>query len=183
MTFALAGLCGLVFFGKGVRRILDDGAVCARTDFWRNVPLADPLPVGTGVEVSASATRLCRDDPSVGQRVADIGSELPWLLFGALALLLFSRMLKAVLLEGPFTEATAQRLSVLGWFVTVGTPLVGLLAGWSQSWLVGSMAPIAGSGPTLSGPLALVLAGLAAVVMGKIMREGVRMREDLEGTV
>lgn len=45
------------------------------------------------------------------------------------------------------------------------------------------MAPIVGSGPTVSGPLVLVLAGLAAVVMGRIMREGVRMREDLEGTI
>lgn len=40
-----------------------------------------------------------------------------------------------------------------------------------------------GSGPEVSGSLAGVLAGLAAVIMGKIMRQGVRMREDLEGTI
>jgi hypothetical protein len=183
VTFALAVLCGLAFFGTGVTHVLDDGAVCVQTDFWRNASLADPLPVGTGVKGSSSATRLCQDSPSAGQRAADLGGELPWLLLGALALLLFSRILKAVLLQGPFTEAVAQRLSVLGWFVAVGTPLAGLIVGWSQSWLVGSMAPIVGSGPTVSGPLVLVLASLTAVIMGKIMREGVRMREDLEGTV
>jgi DUF2975 family protein len=184
VTFALAVLCGLAFIGKGVTHILDDGAVCVQTDFWRNASLApDHLPMGKGVEASSSATRLCQDSPSVGQRAADLGGELPWLLFGSLALLLFSRLLKAVLLQGPFTDAVSQRLSVLGWFVTVGTPLAGLVVGWSQSWLVGSMAPVAGSGPTVSGPQALVLAGLAAVIMGKIMREGVRMREDLEGTI
>ncbi|MFD7491103.1 DUF2975 domain-containing protein [Streptomyces sp. NPDC059832] len=183
VTFALAALCGLAFIGMGVTHLLDDGAVCVQTDFWHNASLADPLSVGTDVKVSSSATRLCQDSPSGGQRAADLGGELPWLLFGALALLLFSRVLKAVLLQGPFTEAVAQRLSVLGWFVTVGTPLAGLVVGWSQSWLVGSMAPIVGSEPTVSGPLVLVLAGLAAVIMGRIMREGVRMREDLEGTI
>ena len=183
VTFVLAVLCGLAFAGTGVTHMLDDGAVCVQTDFWRNANLADSLPVGTGVKASGSATRLCQDHPSAGQRAADLGGELPWLLFGSLALLLFSRLLKAVQLQGPFTNTVSQRLSTLGWFVALGTPLAGLVVGWSQSWLVGSMAPIVGSGPTVSGPLVLVLAGLAAVIMGKIMREGVHRREDLEGTI
>ncbi|MFC8825060.1 DUF2975 domain-containing protein [Streptomyces sp. NPDC057137] len=183
VTFALAAICGLAFIGKGLTHMLDDGAVCVRTDFWANGTPADSLPIGKGVEASTSATRLCQDSPSVGQRAADLGSELPWLLFGALALLLFSRVLDAVLQQGPFTEAVSRRLTVLGWSVAVGTPLTGLVVGWSQSWLVGSMAPIVGSGPTVTGPVVLVLAGLAAVIMGKIMRDGVRMREDLEGTI
>ncbi|MEV8389019.1 MULTISPECIES: DUF2975 domain-containing protein [unclassified Streptomyces] len=183
VTFVLAVLCGLAFVGKGVVRMADDGAVCVQTDFWRNASLADGLPVATGVDASSSAATLCQDSPSAAQRAADLGGELPWLLFGSLALLLFSRLLKAVLLQGPFTDAVSQRLSVLGWFVAVGTPLAGLVVGWSHSWLVASMAPIVGSGPTVSGPTVLILAGLAAVIMGKIMREGVRMREDLEGTI
>ncbi|MFJ9847330.1 DUF2975 domain-containing protein [Kitasatospora sp. NPDC101155] len=184
VTFVLAVLCGLAFIGTGVTHTLDDGAVCVQTDFWRNASLApDSLPIGKGVKASSSATRLCQDSPSVGQRAADLGGELPWLLFASLALLLFSRLLKVVVRQGPFTDAVSQRLSVLGWFVAVGTPLAGLAVGWSQSWLVGSMAPVAGSGAKLSGPMVLVLAGLAAVIMGKIMREGVRMREDLEGTI
>ncbi|OKI99882.1 DUF2975 domain-containing protein [Kitasatospora sp. CB01950] len=181
-TFVLAVLGGLAFVGTAVTHLLDDGAVCVRTGFWANASL-DGLPLGGGVEASSSTARLCQAAPSAGQRAADLGAGLPWLLFGSLALLLFSRLLKAVLLLGPFTDAAARRLRVLGWFVALGTPLTGLVAGWSQSWLVGSMAPLAGSGPTVSGPLGLVLAGLAAVVMGSIMREGVRMREDLEGTI
>ncbi|MGW7005518.1 DUF2975 domain-containing protein [Streptomyces sp. NPDC054933] len=183
VTFALAVLSGLAFIGTGVTHMLDNGAVCVQTDFWRNASLGETLPIGKDVKASSSATRLCQDSPSAGQRAADLGSELPWLLFGSLALLLFSRLLKAVQRQGPFTDTVAQRLSTLGWFVAVGTPLAGLVVGWSQSWLVGSMAPVAGSGPTVSGSTGLVLAGLAAVIMGKIMREGVRMREDLEGTI
>ncbi|EPH46160.1 DUF2975 domain-containing protein [Streptomyces aurantiacus] len=183
VAFALAVLCGLAFLGTAVTHMLDDGAVCVETGFWANASLPDDLPIGAGVEASSSATRLCQDSPSVGQRAADLGGQLPWLLFASLALLLFHRLLKAVLLQGPFTDAVAQRLSVLGWFVAAGTPLAGLVVGWSQSWLSASMAPVIGSGPTVTGPQALVLAGLAAVIMGKIMREGVRMREDLEGTI
>ncbi|MFJ6464796.1 DUF2975 domain-containing protein [Streptomyces sp. NPDC091387] len=184
VTFGLAVLSGLAFLGTGVTRMLDDGAVCVETGFWANARLAsDGLPVAKGVEASGSLTRLCQDSPSVGQRAADLGGELPWLLFGALALLLFSRLLTSVLRQGPFTEAVARRLTALGWFVTVGTPLAGLVVGWSRSWLVGSMAPGVGSGPTVTGPMVLVLAGLAGVILGKIMREGARMREDLEGTI
>ncbi|MET4923509.1 DUF2975 domain-containing protein [Streptomyces sp. PSRA5] len=183
VTFGLAVLCGLAFIGTGVTHMLDDGAVCVRTGFWANATLEGGLPVGKGVEASSSAATLCQNSPSVGQRAGDLGGELPWLLFGSLALLLFSRLLKAVLEQGPFTDAVSRRLTVLGWSVALGTPLTGLVVGWSQSWLVGSMAPIVGSGPTVSGPMVLVLAGLAAVIMGRIMGEGVRMREDLEGTI
>lgn len=183
VTLALAVLCGLAFIGKGFTHMLDDGAVCVKTGFWANASLPDDLPIAKGVEASSSTARLCQNSPSVGQRAADLGGQLPWLLFGSFALLLFSRLLEAVQQQGPFTDVVSRRLTVLGWVVAVGTPLAGLVVGWSQSWLVGSMAPLVGSGPTVSGPLVLVLAGLAAVIMGKVMGEGVRMREDLEGTI
>ncbi|MEU6825368.1 DUF2975 domain-containing protein [Streptomyces atriruber] len=181
----LAVLSGLAFVGTAVTHMLDDGAICVETDFWQNASLAkeEPLPINKGVDAASSAARLCQESPSVGQRAAELGDGLPWLLFGTLALLLFSRLLKDVMSQGPFTEVVSRRLSAVGWFVTVGTPIAGLVVGWSHSWLVDSMAPIVGLDPTVAGPQALILAGLAAVIMGKIMREGVRMREDLEGTI
>lgn len=183
LTFAMAMLWGLIFIGTAVSHLGDDGAICVKTGFWANAALEGGLPIGQGVEASSSTTRLCQNDPSTAQRAADLGSQLPWALFASLALLLFSRLLDAVVSQGPFTEKVARRLTVLGWFVTVGTPLAGLVVGWSQSWLVDSMVPIGGSGLTISDPQVLILPGIAAVIMGKIMREGVRMREDLEGTI
>ncbi|MCX5125121.1 DUF2975 domain-containing protein [Streptomyces sp. NBC_00193] len=183
LTFALAILWGLTFIGTAVSHLADDGAVCVKTDFWANATLDGGLPVGQGVEASSSTARLCQNAPSTAQRAADLGGQLPWMLFASVALLLFSRLLKAVVSQGPFTDEVARRLTVLGWFVTAGTPLAGLVVGWSQSWLAASMVPMLDSGPTVSEPQVLILAGLAAVIMGKIMREGVRMREDLEGTI
>ncbi|MEK8144338.1 hypothetical protein NKH18_28340 [Streptomyces sp. M10(2022)] len=100
VTLALAVLSGLSFLGMGFTHALDDGAVCVETDFWHNAELADRLSTGEGVQESSNVTRLCQDDPSVGQRAADLGIELPWQLMGSLALLLFSRLLDAVLREG-----------------------------------------------------------------------------------
>ncbi|MEU3597529.1 DUF2975 domain-containing protein [Streptomyces sp. NPDC006798] len=182
-TLALAVFCGLVFTGKSLTRLGDNGDVCVGTGFWQNFTLADELPVNPGVEAGGSAARLCQEAPALAQRAADLGSTVPWLLFGAIALLFFSRLLKIVATEGPFTARAANGLTALGWLVTVGTPLTGLVDGWSHSWLVHSMAPIVDSGPEFSGPMVLTLAGLAAVVMGKVTQEGVRMREDLEGTI
>lgn len=183
LTFGLAMLWALTFIGTAVSHLTDDGAVCVQTGFWANATLEGGLPVGQGVDASSTTARLCQKDPSAAQRAADLGGRLPWMLFASLALLLFSRLLDAVVSEGPFTDKVARRLTVLGWSVTLGTPLAGLAVGWSQSWLVGSMVPMIGSGPEVSDPQVLILAGLAAVIMGKIMREGVRMREDLEGTI
>ncbi|MFJ7265988.1 DUF2975 domain-containing protein [Streptomyces sp. NPDC099050] len=183
LTFGLAMLWGLSFIGTAVSHLTDDGAVCVQTGYWTNATLEGGLPVGEGVDASSSEARLCQNDPSTAQRAADLGGRLPWMLFASLALLLFSRLLDAVVTEGPFTDKTARRLTVLGWFVTAGTPLAGLAVGWSQSWLAASMVPMELSGPEISEPQVLILAGLAAVIMGKIMRQGVRMREDLEGTI
>ncbi|MFI6124808.1 DUF2975 domain-containing protein [Streptomyces sp. NPDC051064] len=183
VTLVMAVLFGLAFVGTAVTHLLDDGAVCVETDFWHNASLADKMSTGDGVQESSSVTRLCQDGPSVGQRVADLGGELPWLLFSSLALLLFNRLLEAVLRQGPFTHAVAKRLSVLGWVVALGTPVAGLVVGTSQSWLVDSMSPNVGFGVEIDGPMVLVLAGLAAVIVGSFIREGVRMREDLEGTI
>ncbi|MFF3210422.1 DUF2975 domain-containing protein [Streptomyces sp. NPDC002886] len=183
LTFGLAMLWGLTFIGTTVSRLADDGAVCVQTGLWANATLEGGLPVGEGVDASSSEARLCQDDPSAAQRAADLGGQLPWMLFASLALLLFSRLLDAVVSEGPFTDKTARRLTVLGWVVTAGTPLAGLVAGGSHSWLTASMVPMETYGPEVSGPQVLILAGLAAVIMGKIMRQGVRMREDLEGTI
>ncbi|MFI6642619.1 DUF2975 domain-containing protein [Streptomyces sp. NPDC050504] len=183
VALLLAVLFGMFALGKGVVGLSDDGSVCVQTGFWANAPLAMPLPVGRGVEASSSAARLCQKDPSFAQRVAGVGDEVTWGVFAAVALLVFALLLKTVIKDGPFTDAAARGLTRLGWVVTLGAPLASLVVGWSHSWLVESMAPMVGSDVRMQDSLALVFAGLAALILGKIMRQGVGMREDLEGTV
>lgn len=183
VSLTLAVLCGLFVIGKGAMHLFDDGAVCVQTGFWANAALENGLPVDPGVTASSSAARLCQKAPSFGQRAAGLGDELPWGLFATVALLLFARVLKPIVEQGPFTEAVSQRLTQLGWAVVLGAPLASFVAAWSHSWLVESMAPVVGSNVEMEGVLELVLPGLAALILGRIMREGVRMREDLEGTV
>ncbi|MEU9057210.1 hypothetical protein AB0D37_43885 [Streptomyces sp. NPDC048384] len=106
----------------------DDGAVCTQTGFWRNAQLEEDLPRDMGAEMSSSATRLCQNNPAAGQRAADIGDNLSWLLFSSLALLLFSHLMKGVRLR-LLADTVARRLAALGRFVTVGTPLTDLVTG------------------------------------------------------
>ncbi|MFD0022930.1 DUF2975 domain-containing protein [Streptomyces sp. NPDC058382] len=182
-VYWLTVLSGVAFVGKTASRLLDDGDVCVETDFWANASLGHELPVVPGVTGSGTVTRLCQEHPTGVQRMGDVGVQLPWYLFTFVALLLFCLLLNTVVKDGPFVAAAAQRLRTLGWFLAVGATVTALATGWSKSALVGSMAPVAGSQPTLDWPWPLLLTGLAAVIMGQAMREGARMREDLEGTI
>ncbi|QCX74338.1 hypothetical protein C9F11_03175 [Streptomyces sp. YIM 121038] len=183
VSMLLAVVFGLAYAARSTLRLIDDGTVCAKTGFWVNAKLEGGLPVGAGVEASSSQANLCQQDPSFAQRMAGVGDELTWGLFAAVALLMFALLLKAIVENGPFTDAAARHLTRLGWVVTLGAPLASLVTGWSHAWLVDSMAPMVGIDMHTDGPLELVVAGLAALILGKIMRQGVAMREDLEGTV
>ncbi|QDQ09153.1 DUF2975 domain-containing protein [Streptomyces spectabilis] len=183
VSMLLAVVLGLAFLGRSTLRLFDDGTVCAKTGFWVNAKLDGGLPVEAGVEASSSQARLCQQDPSFAQRAAGVGDELTWGLFAAVALVMLALLMKAIVKNGPFTNSAAQHLTRLGWAVTLGAPLASLLTGWSHGWLVQSMAPVVGSDVRMDGPLELIVPGLAALILGKIMRQGVAMREDLEGTV
>ncbi|WP_030688148.1 DUF2975 domain-containing protein [Streptomyces sp. NRRL B-1347] len=183
VSMLLAVVLGLAFAAQSTLRLFDDGTVCAKTGFWANAKLEGGLPVEAGVEASSSQARLCQHGPSFAQRAASVGDELAWGLFAVVALVVFALLLKAIVENGPFTNPAAQYLTRLGWVVTLGAPLTSLATGWSHAWLVESMAPVAGSNLRMDGPLELVVPGLAALILGKIMRQGVGMREDLEGTV
>ena len=197
LTSALTALSGLAFAGMAFVQLTSAEGITVQTDFLANAPLKGGGPmVSDGVEViGGSVTGLVQHDPSLAQRAADLGLRLPWYLFGFVALLLLSRLLATALRDGPFTEAVPQRLRTLGWFVAVGGPVATFVTGWSQVFLESSMVPQVEGKPYFSLfsmpwepmdnalPWSMLLTGLAAVIFGRIMREGVRMREDLEGTV
>jgi hypothetical protein len=141
-----------------------------------------------GVEAGADGATLCVDNPSVGQRVADIGDQVPQALFALGALYLLLRFLRTSSQEGPYVATVPGRLSALGWFVLVGGPVSELLFAVSRYFLRSSMM----SGVPSSGwltewraafPWWAIACGVAALTFAYILRIGVRMHEDLQGTV
>jgi hypothetical protein len=157
---------------------------------WLPGTTAGPSCVDKGAQagqVAAGGTLVCTDSPSAAQRLADMGDQLPTVLFGLGTLFLLLRFLRTASQEGAYAATVPFKLSALGWFLLVGGPLSTLLEAVSRSYLRSTLAVDTpsdwftewlGSLPDWS-----VVAGIAALTFAQILRVGVRMREDLEGTV
>jgi hypothetical protein len=146
---------------------------------------AGPIP-DRGHVTSGGLT--CVDRPSAAQRAADLGDQLPQALFTLAALVLLLRFLRAASQEGPYADTVPGTLAALGWLVLVGAPVSGLLVAVSRQVLRGSLT--AGVPSTswyadwwAAFPWWSTATGIAALTFAHILRIGVRMREDLEGTI
>jgi len=143
---------------------------------------AGPACVDTGSRLA------CTDHPSMAQRLADAGDQLPSMLFSLGALWLLLRFLRTAAQHGPYASAVPGRLAAFGWFTLIGGPVSSALEALSRTSLLAGLAP---DTPTASWidrwfsnfPEWSVVAGVAALTFAHILRIGVGMREDLEGTV
>jgi hypothetical protein len=141
-----------------------------------------------GARATASGASVCVDSPSSAQRIADIGDQVPQALFALGALSLLLRFLRTASREGPYVATVPGRLSALGWFVLIGAPVSVLLFAVSQHFLRSSLISGVPSSDWLAEWLAAfpwwsLATGVAALAFAYILRIGVRMHEDLEGTV
>ncbi|MEV4315072.1 hypothetical protein [Actinocrispum sp. NPDC049592] len=137
--------------------------------------------------VDVGGQNVCRENPTVMQRFANMGDQVPAALFALGALVLLLRFLRTAANEGPYAGAVPGQLSALGWFVLVGAPVSALLFAVSQEWLRTSLTGTSGRGwfTVWTGvfPWWSTAAGVAALTFAYILRIGVRMNEDLEGTI
>ncbi|HET6749674.1 MAG TPA: DUF2975 domain-containing protein [Actinomycetes bacterium] len=83
----------------------------------------------------------------------------------------------------PFTIANVWRLRQFGWLLLLGWPLVAYLTMALKEWLASSL-PANETGGLFAPPIggALVF-GLAVLVLAEVFAHGLRLREDVEGTV
>jgi hypothetical protein len=158
---------------------------------------ADGHEVGVHTQVPGSrltglpAQALTPDHIDVIVRVADATSaQIRWvaardLAPGALiviALWLLRRLLVSVRDGDPFTEGNVRRLRALGLLILAGVPIASLIASWCASELAAT-AHLPSAGVALSMPGGVVVGGLGAFVLAEVFAAGVRLRDDLEGTV
>ncbi|MFD6421452.1 DUF2975 domain-containing protein [Streptomyces sp. NPDC060198] len=184
--FAVGALAPLI--GGRPHLMWGGSSVCAedRAEYGAD-PFASIFAPRPGVEAMARPW-YCTDHADGAQRLFDFLGGFPsWvLLMGVLFLL--NRLVQGASREGVFTTRVAKLLRVAGWWLLLGC-LVGesveagahaaLLATLAQdhpftadSWLGGWEAPYA-----------LVLTALGILTFARVMRAGVAMREDLDGTV
>jgi hypothetical protein len=98
------------------------------------------------------------------------------------AIWLLRGLLKSVRGGDPFTETNVRRLRALALVVLIGVPL----ATYVGSIFAGALATSAGlngPGTQLTLPGNAFLGGLATFVLAEVFAAGVRLRDDLEGTI
>ncbi|MFF5025398.1 DUF2975 domain-containing protein [Streptomyces collinus] len=121
-------------------------------------------------------------------RVLEALGSLPssLLLIGGLYLL--HRFLRGAAREGVYTARTASRLRLVGWWLLVGSLVVEFAEANARAALLAALAKdVDFSAGSVLGmwnfPYLAVLTGLGVLTSARITRQGVSMREDLEGLV
>lgn len=189
----LLGVFGLVF-ADGVHFLgIGEKHICV-TD--RNVSVGggdpgEPLGIkaapGAKVLLDASPS-FCTEHPSTTQEVLNTATQLPSLFFTVGVLLLVLQLIRGAERDGLYTPRTAARLRGVGWWLLAGSVLAAIGKSVSENALIDSLSR-GGDANALTGlltwdaPYMAILTGLGILSFARIMRVGVAMREDLDGTV
>jgi hypothetical protein len=107
------------------------------------------------------------------------------LALGFVALWQLRGLLGSVRHGDPFHAANVRRLRWFGWLLLLGYPLVALASSLLKESLGSTMSeaqPLLGNSAVVT-PAAAMLGGLAVLVLAEVFAHGVRLREDVEGTI
>jgi hypothetical protein len=159
---------------RGGRTITLDRVVAPEdlTSLPANVKPANNIPVTVTIS-----------DARPGQLFLRLAIDLlPGLLVVA-ALWQLWGLLRSARRGDPFTIANVWRLRQFGWLLLLGWPLVAYLTTALKEWLASSL-PANETGGLFAPPIggALVF-GLAVLALAEVFAHGLRLREDVEGTV
>ncbi|WP_158587959.1 DUF2975 domain-containing protein [Actinomadura logoneensis] len=174
-------------FGSGTLLGFGERTICVRDDSPSFDSGADHLPslFKPGVVASQSGLSLCVNDPSFGQRALNVATQLPSFVLYFAAILMLWRLVRHAAQAGPFHPGNVRRLQVLGWWLAVGGVVAKTAEEAARTSLIDGMYRTADLDPLgwFGFQFSLVLTGLGLLAVARILRMGVEMREDLEGTV
>jgi Protein of unknown function (DUF2975) len=107
----------------------------------------------------------------------------PLLLIVVAALWQLWGLLRSARQGDPFTTANVRRLRLFGWLLLLGWPLVAYLTTNLEAALADTV-PAAVTSTLFTNPIGLALLfGLAVLVLAEVFANGLRLREDVEGTI
>jgi uncharacterized membrane protein len=147
---------------------------------------AEPQGLPANSRAYASTITVCAQEPSTALRIGATLLYLPWVLLFFGFLLLVHRLLRAAAGDGIYSLGTARRLRFLGWFLLAGGLLAATVEALARGYVLSAQFSyldwLSGANQwSVSFPLLLSAIGL--ITFARVMRIGVDMREDLEGTV
>ena len=132
-----------------------------------------------------AVTQTIRDATPL-QLLLFTASDLLLLLLGFVALWQLRGLLSSVRHGDPFHAANVRRLRQFGWQIMLGYPAAALTSSLLKESLGSTMPaaqPLLGNSAPTANLTAAVLAGLAVLVLAEVFAHGLRLREDVEGTI
>jgi hypothetical protein len=188
----VASVFGMFVDGVGVHVLgIGDKPVCVTDASSTTSGDASPMEFKPAPGASAGLDahpRYCTDDPTTAQSLLHTANLVPSFVFTVGALLLVLRLIRGAEREGLYTARTAGRLRGLGWWLLAGSVLAAIAESVTEKALVDSLSR-GGDVSALTGliswngPYMAVLTGLGVLSFARVMRVGIAMREDLDGTV
>jgi hypothetical protein len=180
--------------GLSVRQpALGKGPVCASLPVLAGagtpVPrtVAQLLGVAPGSRgVRGGPVEVCADHPSALLRLAGVLALLPSAVLALGALLIARRWLKFAREPNRFyTKDTARRLKVLGWYLIIGSVVVGIIESAANTVVITTLARNVGWAPAelrLSAVTVTLVIGLILIGLSRVIADGVVMRREVEDT-
>jgi hypothetical protein len=138
---------------------------------------------------SADQVNLCANQPTMGQRLLVTLGQAPSNVFYLAVLMLLWQLLRAVRREGPFALVISQRLRFLAWFILVGSLTIAAGQEVAKSFFAATIVtdpvPIASNAinAVISGLFPPLIIACGLLTLARVIRVGVRMNDDLAGTV
>jgi hypothetical protein len=126
------------------------------------------------------------DDPTSKQTLLRSAMDLGPLVLLIAGLWLLRSFMRSVVEGDPFGAPNVQRLRRIGFLLVLGAPAVELLNYSLRTSLFNDLPPhpsIDVGVPGFTLPGAALLGGLGAFILAEVFAYGVRLREDVEGTV
>ena len=121
--------------------------------------------------------------PDPGQYVLGVLERLPTLAVYAVFFVLLWRLVRTARHGGPYSPSVVRGLRRLGALLLAGTLLAAMVEALAEGWLSASLLPAYGFVFHYDLPGGAVIGGASLLAVSEVVRRGVRMREDLEGTV
>jgi DUF2975 family protein len=144
-----------------------------------------PLP--DGIELSGwPHVSLEIKDPTTKQMALRSAMDLGPLLLFIAGLWLLRGLARSVTEADPFGAPNVQRLRRLGFLLVAGAPAVELLNTLLRESLYDNLPPHPSVDIGMAGyhlPGEAIVAGLGAFILAEVFAHGMRLREDVEGTV
>lgn len=125
-------------------------------------------------------------DPTAAQEALAAAIDLTQLMLFIAVLWLLRGIVRSVKLDEPFGASTVMRVRGIGGVLLIGSPIVeaineGLRTELFHRLPLAQQTGIGTAGYTIPGNF--LLAGLGALILAEIFAHGLRLREDVEGTI